>query len=100
MDEQGCSRLLADANEKILDRLAGLEKVITPQHAQQALSEINKLSKRICDLSNEVIRWVVLGMGLFTDLPIRHVFKATRRLRAKKSHTSTFKSLHGSPTAR
>jgi len=38
MDEQGCSRLLADANGRILDRLAGLEKVITPQLAQQALS--------------------------------------------------------------
>jgi hypothetical protein len=84
MDEQGCSRLLADANGRILDRLAGLEKVITPQLAQQALSETNKLSKRICDLSNEVMVWVVLGMGLFTDLPIRQVFKATRRLRAKE----------------
>jgi hypothetical protein len=31
--------LLADANGRILDRLAGLEKVITPQLAQQALSE-------------------------------------------------------------
>jgi hypothetical protein len=71
MDEQGCSRLLADANARILDRLAGLEKVITPQFAQQALSETNKLSKRTCDLSNEVMLWVVLGMGLFTELPIR-----------------------------
>jgi len=26
MDEQGCSRLLADANGRILDPLAGLEK--------------------------------------------------------------------------
>jgi hypothetical protein len=84
MDEQGCSRLLADANGRILDRLAGLEKVITPQLAQQALSETNKLSKRTCDLSNEVMLWVVLGMGLFTELPIRQVFKATRRLRAKE----------------
>ena len=38
MDGQGCSRLLADANERILDRVAGLEKIITPQLAQQALS--------------------------------------------------------------
>jgi hypothetical protein len=46
MDEQGGSRLLADANGRILDRLAGLEKINTPQLAQQALSETNKLSKR------------------------------------------------------
>jgi hypothetical protein len=83
MDEQGCSRLLADANGRILDRLAGLEKVITPQLAQQALCETNKLSKRTCNLSNEVMLWVVLGMGILTDLPIRQVFKA-RRLRAKE----------------
>ncbi len=38
MDEQGCSRLLADTNGRILDRLAGLEKIITPQIAQQPLS--------------------------------------------------------------
>ena len=76
--------MLADANGRILDRLAGLEKINTAQLAQQALSETNKLSKRSCDLTNEVMLWVVLGMGLFTDIPIRQVFKATRRLRAEE----------------
>ena len=32
-------------------------------------------------LTHEVILWVVLAMGLFTDLPIRQVFKHARRLR-------------------
>jgi hypothetical protein len=81
MDVQGCSRLLADPNGRILDRLAGLEKIITPELARQALTDTNKLTHRVCPLTNEVMLWVVLGMGLFTDLPIRQVFKAARRLR-------------------
>jgi hypothetical protein len=32
-------------------------------------------------LTHEVILWVVLAMGLFTELPIRQVFKHARRLR-------------------
>ena len=32
-------------------------------------------------LTHEVILWVVLAMGLLTDLPIRQVFKHARRLR-------------------
>src|SRR5262249_31995662 len=35
-----------------------------------------------CVLTYEVILWVVLAMGLLTDLPIRQVFKHARRLRA------------------
>ena len=81
MDEQGCLRLPADANGRILDRLAGLEKVITPELVMQALDDTNKRTTRVCALSNEVMIWVVLAMGLLTDLPIRQVFKAARRLR-------------------
>ena len=33
-------------------------------------------------LTYEVILWVVIAMGLLTDLPIRQVFKHARRLRA------------------
>ena len=81
MDEQGCSRLPADHNGRILDRLSGLEKIITPELAMQALDITNKRTTRVCTLTNEVMIWVVLAMGLFTELPIRQVFKAARRLR-------------------
>jgi Insertion element 4 transposase N-terminal/Transposase DDE domain len=84
MDGQGCSRLPADASGRILDRLAGLEKIITPELVRRALEDTQKLSTRVCSLTNEVMLWVVLGMGLFTDLPIRQVFKATRRLRVRE----------------
>lgn len=81
MNEQGCSRLLTDASGRILDRIAGLEKIIAPELVEQALKQTGKQSKRTCKLTNEVMIWVVLAMGLFTELPIRQVFKASRRLR-------------------
>ncbi len=84
MDEQGCSNLSADSNGRILDRIAGLEKVIAAELVKQALAQTGKQSRRLCTLSNEVMIWVVLAMGLFTELPIRQVFKACRRLRSRE----------------
>lgn len=81
MTEQGCSEFSSEVNERILDRIAGLEKIIAPELIDQALSQTDKQVKRECLLNNRVMLWVVLAMGLFTNLPIRQVFKACRRLR-------------------
>lgn len=81
MFEQGCSRLQADENGRILDRLAGMEKIILPELVALALSATGKRSSRRCTLTNEVMIWVVVAMGLLTEMPIRQVFKASRRLR-------------------
>ncbi len=81
MIEQGCSRLPADENGRILDRLAGMEKVVLPELATQALAATGKQSTHRCSLTNEIMIWVVLAMGLFTKMPIRQVFKVSRRLR-------------------
>ena len=81
MVEHGCSRLTADESGRILDRLAGMEKCILPELVTQALASAGKQSTRKCTLTNEVMIWVVLAMGLFTEMPIRQVFKAARRLR-------------------
>ena len=81
MNEQGCSELSVDLNGRILDRLAGLEKIISSELVAKALGDADKQNKRACTLTHEVMIWVVLGMGLFTELPIRQVFKASRRLR-------------------
>jgi hypothetical protein len=80
MEEHGCSRLTADSSGRILDRLAGLEKVILPELVRQALANTGKQAKHVCTLTNEVMIWVVVAMGLFTDMPIRQVFKVSRRL--------------------
>ena len=77
----GQCTLPADDAGRILDRLAGLEQVIRPADIQQALTATGRVNSRRCRLTHEVVLWVVLAMGLLTDLPIRQVFKHARRLR-------------------
>ncbi len=79
MNEQGSSNVL-NATSK-LDRIAGLEQVISQTDIADALKASSKVDSRECLLSYEVMMWVVLAMGLFTDLPIRQVYKACRRIR-------------------
>jgi len=73
--------LTPDESGRILDRLAILEKVITPDLIRQVLTETNRFNQRACKLPHAVMLWVVLAMGILTDLPIRQVFKHARRLR-------------------
>ena len=81
MEEQGRSTLAPGQDGRILDRLAGLEKVISPELVRQVLQATDRTNGRACMLTHEVMLWVVLAMGLLTDLPIRQVFKHARRLR-------------------
>jgi Insertion element 4 transposase N-terminal/Transposase DDE domain len=81
MPTEGRCVLPADAAGNVLDRLTGLQQFITPQQVRQALHDTGRLSRRDCVLTAEVILWVVLAMGLLTDLPLRQVFKHARRLR-------------------
>ena len=81
MVEQGRSTLTPDESGRVLDRLAGLEQVISPESVRQALSVTGRCSQRACRLTHEVTLWIVLAMGILTDLPIRQVFKHARRLR-------------------
>jgi hypothetical protein len=78
---QGHCTLPADDTGRILDRLAGLEQVIPAEAVRQALQATGRTNQRRCALTHEIVLWVVLAMGLLTDLPIRQVFKAARRLR-------------------
>lgn len=64
-----------------LDRISGLEKIISSEAIKMALAASHKSGGRKCKLPNEVMMWVVLAMGLFTELPIRQVYKACRRIR-------------------
>ncbi len=78
---QGRCLLPAGEAGRVLDRLLLLEQVIGPDGVQQALEDTACFDRRACFLTREVIFWVVLAMGIWTDLPIRQVFKAARRLR-------------------
>lgn len=69
----------------ILDKLIGLEQVISSLQIRQALEATGRGKQRACRLSHEVMLWVVLAMGLLTHLPIRQVFKHARRLRKGES---------------
>ncbi len=82
MKQQGRCVLPADETGRVLDRLAALEKVISPKDIQQALMDSGRVNPRACKLTHEVMMWIVLAMGIFTNLPIRQVFKQARRLRA------------------
>ena len=64
----------------VLDRLAGLSKVISPAVMEQALLDTGRAGQRACTLSHRVMLWVVLAMGVLTDLPIRQVFENARRM--------------------
>ena len=81
MKEQGSSTLSPDESGRILDRLAGLEKIISREMVRQVLEATQRVNSRVCPLSHEVMMWVVLAMGLLTDLPIRQVFRHLRRFR-------------------
>jgi transposase IS4-like protein/DDE family transposase len=79
--QHGCCVLPADEAGRILDRLAGLEKIIQPEAVRQALNETGRQNRYDCVLTHEVTCWVVLAMGVLTNMPIRQVFKHARRLR-------------------
>ncbi len=81
MAEQGRCTLTPDDSGWVLDRLAGLEQVISDESVRQALLTTGRAGQRACPLTYEVTLWIVLAMGIFTDLPIRQVFKHARRLR-------------------
>jgi hypothetical protein len=71
----------APRDASILDRLAGLSKVIPPEVMEQALLQCGLDKQKTCRLSHRVMLWIVLAMGLLTHLSIRQVFKHARRMR-------------------
>jgi hypothetical protein len=77
---EGLCNLTIVAAERVLDRLTALEQIIPQPLVQQVLRDTGRIDARACTLTHEVTLWVVLGMGIFTDVPIRQVFKRCRRL--------------------
>ena len=71
-----------DESGVVLDRLVGLHQFISPDLVRQAVHDTGRRNRADCRLTHEIMLWVVLAMGLLTDLPLRQVFKHARRLRA------------------
>jgi hypothetical protein len=89
------SFLPAGESPRFLDRLAGLEQVITPDVVRQCLCETGRDGQRNCELNHEVMMWIVLAMGMFTEVPIRQVFKCSRFSRTGEATPSRFALCHG-----
>jgi hypothetical protein len=70
---------LTDVSGEVLDRLVALQQIIPDELLQQALNGSGLIQERSCRLTYRVLLWVVLAMGIFTDSPIRQVFRLTRR---------------------
>lgn len=81
MAEQGRSTFASGEEGWILDRLAALAKIISPELVRRVLTTTGKVNGRACMMTYEVTLWLVLAMGLLTHLPIRQVFRWSRRLR-------------------
>jgi hypothetical protein len=78
--EQRDSTLPEGHGARVLDKLLLLEHVISRDDVLQVLRDTECFDARRCTLTFEVTFWVVLAMGILTELPIRQVFKAARRL--------------------
>lgn len=79
---QGSCTFPSGVAGRICDRLVGLEQVIGSETVKQVLLESGRVNQRTCQLTHEVMLWVVLAMGIFSDVPIRQVFKRTRFARS------------------
>jgi hypothetical protein len=75
MKRQGCRPTPRTLTVVELDRLAGLQQFIGPDRLQQVLQDTGRRNRSHCWLTHEVMLWVVLAMGILTDLPIREVFR-------------------------
>jgi hypothetical protein len=81
MDTQKMSTLSADEQGRVLDRLAGLDSVISPDLIRQVCLETGRVNGRKCKLTHEVMLYVLVAMGVVTNMAIRAVFRHARKLR-------------------
>jgi hypothetical protein len=70
----------ATRNGQLLDRLLLLQQLIPADEVLQVLRDTGCIDRRRCTLTFEVTCWIVLAMGVLTDLPIRSVFQAATSL--------------------
>ena len=64
-----------------LERLAALQEFIGRQRLQQVLDDTGRRNRSHCRLTHAVMLWLVLAMGLLTELPLREVFRHAVRWR-------------------
>jgi hypothetical protein len=92
MRQGSCWEAFPD-DDKILDRLAGLAKIIPQSIMEQALFDSGRDQQRACRLCHRSMLWIVLAMGLLTHLPIRQVYKHARKMREGEEKTPSRSNL-------
>lgn len=80
MFEQGSSTLSSDEHGVILDKIAGLEKIISDVMLCLTLDHCGKVNGRLCPLSHGVMLRIVIALGMFPHLAIRQVFSYCKRM--------------------
>ncbi len=65
----------------VTDRLTGLSEFISDQLICLALNETREHDRANAKITHDIMLWVVLAMGVLTELPLRIVFKHARRMR-------------------
>ena len=84
MPRQGSQQAPQELAAVDLKRLAGPRQFIQPEQIEQALRDTGRTTNRSdCLLTHRVMLWVVLAMGLFTDVPLREVFRHAAQLPAQ-----------------
>src|SRR6516164_5493973 len=63
-----------------LNRLSGLTRIVSSGLVRDVLRATERDNPRACRLSHEVTTWILLAMGLLTELPILSVYQHARRL--------------------
>jgi Insertion element 4 transposase N-terminal len=81
---EGHCTLSPGQGRRVLDRLTALTELIPEEWVQRSIALAGLVQKRSCVLTPEVMLWVVLAMGLFTDSPIRQVFRQCRRFHGRE----------------
>lgn len=74
----GSGELMGVGAERFGDRLVGLENCIPRELLEQVVLESGVASTRACRLNATFTLWLVLAMGLLTDVPMRGVYRRSR----------------------
>jgi len=88
MDSLNASETDVLKNEIPLDRLLGLEAIISQELVDDVLEAEGKTNSRCCNLNFSVLMWLVLAMGVFTNKPLRGVYRCCRAFEANRKTPS------------
>ena len=70
-----------DADGRVLTAWPAWRSLSAPLCSNKSSTTPAARNRAGCRLTHEIMLWIVLALGIFTDIPIRQVFNGARRLR-------------------